>query len=393
MFTSTSNSSSNQDQKKLNLDQEKDLLIEDFPIHTMKKDLENVNNPEYMATIGATESNFAVTGKIEKNHQEKEQALNDKQRTSPFLSQEGKTQINQVQREEKIETNNPTIDSTKIKINHLSEPALQKNTSSSSSSSWSKIMTVSIIIFAVLSAAFGGYYFWTTRQQEASPQVPVNIPVDVPIAPSQPVVTSLSTDKPNYLNIDIAATDQAKIKETIANYAQKVLDLKATTPVEFIITDSQNNPIGFSAFANASGVALSNDIMTNLDDKFSLFIYSDAEKPHVGLSIISKDIAGTKLKSALTKSEKTIQNSLTPIFLTSDYTIKNAPFATSFYNGAEIRYSNITSPEELSTDYTIFQDKLLIGTTKMTLRSIIDHYVSLEPTPISTPTNDKTTQK
>jgi hypothetical protein len=254
-------------------------------------------------------------------------------------------------------------------------------------------MTVSIIIFAVLSAAFGGYYFWTTRQQEASPQVPVNIPVDVPIAPSQPVVTSLSTDKPNYLNIDIAATDQAKIKETIANYAQKVLDLKATTPVEFIITDSQNNPIGFSAFANASGVALSNDIMTNLDDKFSLFIYSDAEKPHVGLSIISKDIAGTKLKSALTKSEKTIQNSLTPIFLTSDYTIKNAPFATSFYNGAEIRYSNITSPEELSTDYTIFQDKLLIGTTKMTLRSIIDHYVSLEPTPISTPTNDKTTQK
>ena len=47
---------------------------------------------------------------------------------------------------------------------------------------------------------------------------------------------------------------------------------------------------------------------------------------------------------------------------------------------------NLILPEALSMDYTIFNKKLLIGTTKMTLRSIIDYELAVSAIPATTPT-------
>lgn len=257
---------------------------------------------------------------------------------------------------------------------------------------WGKLLMIILVILIVLVAAGGTYYYWLTNptnfqtlfrnilQKQSAPATTSNTPADnnLPAAtqPAQPVQT-FSLDKPNYLSIDTAAAPDG-IKSEINDYVQKVIAQNPSTPVEFLVTDSQNNPVGFDKFAALAGINLPSSVMTNLSTDFSLFIYVDGGKARLGLEIGSKDLISTNLKNSLANEESNLPKDLESIFLVSGYTISNAAFNTSYYSGAEIRYFNIISPEELSVDYTIFRNKLLIGTTKMTLRSIID-YVSNSP--------------
>lgn len=78
-----------------------------------------------------------------------------------------------------------------------------------------------------------------------------------------------------------------------------------------------------------------------------------------------------KLKESLLPAEKTLIKSLNPLFLFQEITFDNNPFSSSSYGESSIRYKNL-SPE-LSIDYSITNDKLAIGTSKMTLRAIIDY--------------------
>jgi hypothetical protein len=130
--------------------------------------------------------------------------------------------------------------------------------------------------------------------------------------------------------------------------------------------------------------------MNNLSDKFSLFLYNDSNNVRLGLAVDSKDTTEINLKKTLTQGEAALAKNIEPLFLPSEYTIANKAYNTSYYNGAEIRYLNIISPEDLSVDYTIFQDKWIIGTTKMTLRSIIDSYAATADVTNTTNTTDAT---
>lgn len=232
---------------------------------------------------------------------------------------------------------------------------------------------ITVLVIAII--AGGGYYFWITRQ--STPEVVVTPPVTDP-GPEptpEPVVAKFSIDKPNYLNIDDTSTPaRSNTKDLLAFYASQVSQSNITTPVEFMIVDSNNNPVIFQNFAKKLNLILSPALTANLDKGFSLFIYNDSSVTNLGLAIASKD--PTKLKNLMTIEEKTLAKNISPIFLTSDYTLTAKAFASSDYNSTAIRYINIISPEDLSVDYAIYNNKLVIGTTKMTLRSIID---SLKP--------------
>ena len=230
------------------------------------------------------------------------------------------------------------------------------------------MIVIAIIIFAVLAAGGYGYYFWITRQNSPEIQTPA---IQTPSAsPSE--VPLLSTDKPNYLNIDLENTDSAQIKEMLIKNAQDVSMLQANTLVEFIAVDQQNNPLNFQGFAQKAGINLPAEILAGLGTNFSVFVYNDNGKARLGIAIDSKDITEKTLQKNLLAKEPLLPKILEPLYLPTEYTIEDKTFATSYYGGAEIRYFNITSPEELSVDYTIFRNKLLIGTNKMTLRSMID---------------------
>lgn len=242
------------------------------------------------------------------------------------------------------------------------------------------IVNIVIAIFVILLIAGGAYYFWMNRQQKNTEIIENNpeysgetipTPEIKPVPEPEPVITFL-TDKPNYLTINSDSASKTDITTTLKTYADKVTASKITTPIEFIVVDKENNPISFTTFANNFGITLSTGVMKNISDTFTLFIYNDQDNIRFGLSIDSKNDA--LLKTALLKEEKNIIANITPLFMNVDFTgPTNILFTKAVYNNTEIHYINSTSPQALSVDYAIANKKLLIGTSKMTMRSVIDY--------------------
>jgi hypothetical protein len=321
-----------------------DQKMENVMIHTMKKDLENINNPEYFSnSVDKNERIEPATPTFSPGQPD------TKQRTSPFLSQN-------IRKEDTIRPISPP-DNGPVNVN-TTPPTPH------TPSSWGKLILLACVIFLLFAAAAGGYYFWMNKKSITV--VPENI-----VTP--PVQPTLALDKPNYLNIDATGTENINLVSTIDKYVQEVNNEKPSTPVEFLVVDNQNNPIPFKDFALKSNISLPDGVTNLLKDNFSLFIYIDEGKPRIGLAVDSNDLIGADLKKALTESEPDMISAMEPLYLTGPVALNNDLFNTSYYGGAEIRFKNIESPEVLSLDYTIFRDKLIIGTSKMTTRSIIDY--------------------
>lgn len=240
------------------------------------------------------------------------------------------------------------------------------------------------IIFILLIIGAGTYYFISTRQiapapaPEVIPEKPAENIVIIPEIKKDP---AFSVDKANYLILDIANLDKTQITEVFNKYAKSVKESEITMPVEFIIVDLQNNPVDFTTFATKTNLNLSANTLSNLAKNYSVFIFNDAGNLRMGLAI--DFINKTKLTAALQKEEMTLAKDLTPIFLATDYKFSTEAFGKSEYKGLSIRYQNIVSPESLSIDYALTDKQLVFGTTKMTLRSIIDKLIPTTTTAVS----------
>lgn len=238
------------------------------------------------------------------------------------------------------------------------------------SSGGKKIALAVVIILIVFLLGGGGYYFWAQRKN------PIGALQTLPAAQNPkppvkaPIIPNIAPDKPNYLSLDLNSSNGAILKNILNDYAAKVTQSKATVPVAFIVTDSQNNPITFQTFAEKFGLSLPQNLLAQLGPGFTLYMYNDSGNTRIGLAVAEKNDA--QLKAALFQAESSLLQAMEPLFLTSSYTLNNRPFENSSYNGAAIRFNNIISPIELSVDYTVYQNQWLVGTTKMTLRSIID---------------------
>jgi hypothetical protein len=331
----TSSPSENREEEKIKLSQE---IIENLPIFTMKSDLADANNPK--------SKNIPVSPSVEQARaQIKTPQAPEKQSSSPFLNQGASTANTTVEKRTAV----PVQQAKK-------EP------------NWEKLILAGIVCFLLLAFGAGGYYYWISKKNNQSEEI-----IETPPPIAQEETITFSIEKPNYLPIDIANSDSEKIKGLLSKYKDKVSASKALAPVEFIVTDSKNNPVNFATFASKLGINFSQDIISSLnaDDKFSLFIYNDKESTRLGLTITSAD--DYKLKKAIFQEEASITKEAEPLFLGISYDLGSKSFASSSYNGTEIRYINLSADSELSIDYTIFQNKLVIGTTKTTLRSIMDY--------------------
>ncbi|MFA6383669.1 MAG: hypothetical protein WCX17_04600 [Parcubacteria group bacterium] len=371
-----------QDQNK-NID---DQDIEHLPVHTMLKDLEFVDNPSAAKAEEELE-NVSIKKSVPPAN------LTVSQKSSPFLNPVPAAENRPAPQETEI-THDWTNRMDRIDISAQTPIPLKQEHSSKKLS-----MKPFIIIFSVLLVfiiAGGGYYFWSTRQQKApdvvidnTPEVVAPEPVPVP-APIPPVV--FSTDTSNYLSIDLTNTNKSALKETLLSYVDKVYTAKTVSPVEFVIVDQQNNPITFQDFSAKLEMTFSPALTASLGSTFSLFIYNDASVTRLGLAMDFKEQTDSKntsklqtdRKNLLSLEEKDLTKELSPIFIPGNYTLAPKIFSSSKYNGLDIRFLNIISPEDLSVDYAIFKDKLLIGTTKMTIRAIIDKIAPTTDSPIET---------
>ncbi len=383
MFQNKNNQTT--DASQANLSQEHDLPVKDLPVHTMKKDLEAIKHPE----LAKKNEDQEETARIQPINREK---LTEAQKGSPFLDFSAPKKSAPENTESRAETIKSDASDSRIQFvspapkpekpaaaDHKSpaqtfeKPIFDSEKSSPTKQhphhvNFGKVFAGVIAVLIVAIIAGGGYYFWLTRQ--STPEIVVIPPVTEPEPTPEPV-SKFSTDKPNELVVDTDATDSLTLKETLQNYAQDVANENIASPVEFTTIDAEGNSILFKDFAIISEITFSPALAANLSDTFSLFIYNDNAVTRLGLAIDSKD--PVKLKSLMALEEKTLAEKLSPLFLATEYTLPAKIFATSDYNGLAIRYMNIISPEDLSVDYAIYNDKLVIGTTKMTLRSITDY--------------------
>lgn len=351
-----------------------DLEIGAIPVHTMQQDLDEAKNPGAVRIKNPEREPAVRRNPINPDN------LNATQKSSPFLNPIPETETGKPEAA-KTEPINP--ESARVISSLESQPPLTpkkpletapKAPPPASRKPLFLLVATSLILILIAS---GGYYFWMTRQQETT-EVVEDIPLIEPTPEPAPEPTpepvrpeTFATDKPNYLNADLSNAET--IKNDLESYADKVTESGITTPVEFVVTDKQNNPILFSDFASKIGISFNKPLMDNLKETFSLFVYKDVNLTRFGLSIDSQD--ATNLKTIMAAEEKTLVKELEPIFLSSNYTLAIKSFNSSSYRNLAIRYINITSPEDLSIDYAVSSNhgKLLVGTTKMTLRSIIDY--------------------
>ena len=348
------------------LSQDKDAKIDTPPILTMNQDLAAIENPALARKEEELEKSLPV-------QQPAQQSLTEKQKTSPFLNSfsEARPATQAVAPQEDLSAPTmPRSENIPVRIDRA------KN-----SIDPTKILFIAGVALVILILGIGVYYFIATRSKTSevivdnsatistNDQTTQDTPTDT--VPEIPQATStLTPDKPNFLVLDSVIASPADMKTVIRSYLAKVSDTKISTAFEFIVTDQGNNPLKFSDFATEAGLKLSPETMLNLSSEFSLFIYNDGGEMRLGLAIKSANDA--KLKNALTKDESVLAGALQALFVPTDYTLGTNTFAASSYSNADIRYSNVPASKDLSIDYTIFQNHLLIGTSKMTVRVAID---------------------
>lgn len=332
--------------KEINIPSEKDFKLENIIIHTMTKDIQEQEHPSIQKQ--------PLTAPTIREHT---YSLNEKQKSSPFLSPELLNSQPPIQKA-------PTV--------AKETPVIAKEISIKQSNSFATTLITIVVI--VLIAGAGFYYFNIIRQTK----IVITEPVPEPIVPSPepiiPIEPKFFTTRPNYLSIDINNLTSVQIKELLNSYAEEVKIAELTAPAEFIITNLQNNPVDFTTFSQKIGVTLSKKVLTNLEPAFSLFIFNDAGNVRLGLAILT--VNDTALKSALLSEEPLLAKNLEAILLfNTNHKFLTSAFEEVNYNGTIIRYQNIVSPEELSVDYALSNGQLLIGTTKNTMHAIVDKIV------------------
>lgn len=386
-----------------NLSQDKDLKIEDIPIHTMAKDLKEIEHPSKPAV--QKESSEPVNPV----------KLTEKQKTSPFLNPNPEPKPAEAVAKISIETlktpSKPEAQPQKPKIETQpqiqaqpqpaqpqfkpqpiqqmpSKPAPQakpaqpetpkKNLDEKQKKNMAlKIVSAAVLILLVAIVGTGIYYYVSTRPTKTAGNEPSPAPKPSengnstnPNPSPEPAQPEFSATNPNYLPIDMTAATSDSIKQTLSDYANKVKFSNITTPVEFVVTDETNAPIDFDKFATLAGLTLPDGLLGTLDKSFSLFFFNDDSNMKIGLAINTLNQA--KSKTAMLAEEPNLAKALTPLLLASNYTLNNTPFGEATYKTSAVRYQNIISAKELSIDYTFYNGQLMIGTTQKTLEAMID---------------------
>lgn len=248
-----------------------------------------------------------------------------------------------------------------------------------------------VIIILLLVSAGGYYYFFVAGKQVAKPIVPENIAQKYPpkVAEDIPKELPYALDKANYLSINTEVVSPADIQKILLQVASRIKESSTTKPVEFLITDQNNNPIAFNRFAFLLKLEITPDILALIDETFSLYVYNDAGNVRLGLDLQLKD--QTVALSAIPKIESTLPYAFRALILDQNVNIAKAiPFKSNTYSprlrtisGQDktsdkqipLRYANIDVGYDWSMDYALTNNHWYIGMSKNTLRVLLDTLV------------------
>lgn len=180
-----------------------------------------------------------------------------------------------------------------------------------------------------------------------------------------------SLDKPNYLSINTELIAPADFQKTLIQAGDRIKAADVKEPIEFLITDQNNNPLAFSRFAFLLKIELDPQLLALAGESFSLYVFNDAGKARLGLSLSFAD--AQMAASILAKTEAGLPYALRTLILEPNVAVaKTLNFRSTAYNQFSIRFANIDSAQNLSLDYSLDNGKLFIGMSKNALRAILD---------------------
>ncbi|MFA5777638.1 MAG: hypothetical protein WC906_04315 [Parcubacteria group bacterium] len=331
-------------------------------IHTMQEDLDALSGifPKKEKSISPEEN------KAEKNAESGEKMANEKH-FNPFLDKQYPKQMQDkiekfVSKDDVSASNNEEKESDKLK-----EPS--RSASFAKKAIWIIVVVAMIIIFSI-----GGYYFWISGKFATNVSDKIQEKVVEKIEEDKVEIESVpkySVDKPNYLSINMKDQNYENFKNLVIKTSFELKNLGIDRPVEFIITDSENNPISFSQFNAIIKIALPGNLLENFSEKFSVFISNDSGISQIGLSV---DLSNEAKSSLLMKNEETkLLGELSPLLL-GNITLPEGRvlFKDNIYKGVDVRYFNLTENGSTAIDYAFVDNKLMFGTSKNSTWAIVD---------------------
>jgi hypothetical protein len=191
------------------------------------------------------------------------------------------------------------------------------------------------------------------------------------LPPPPPTPEKYSALSTNYLPMDFTTATPSEIQSAISTAAGEIKNSSSPLPYAFNVVDANNNPIDFPIFATAIGLKLPSSTLGLLGDNFLLYLYKDNDNTRLSLSVSLKG-SPTDVSAQILKTEKTLIDDSTPLFLNTAPEIKGTVFNNGSYKNNVIRYFNLNKGETLSLDYVIIGDQLVISTSKNTTHAVID---------------------
>lgn len=236
------------------------------------------------------------------------------------------------------------------------------------------VMIIFVTVFLIGAVIFGVYFFMEQRKKDVQEDVLQEdiLPVDDEAIVDVDDAEVYSTDLPNYFSFDVESeTSKSDIAREIDLISTNLRQSDIVEPISFIVTDQKDNPVSFHVFAISSGLAIPQEVMESLEEDFEIYAYNDTMKG-VRFGFVVDIKAVNLLQDTLKVKEPELSAGMGIL-------LKNAPssatpqiFKDSMYNGQAIRYANLDESEAYSIDYALVGQRLVVGTSKDTLRAILD---------------------
>ncbi|MEI6650610.1 MAG: hypothetical protein WCL23_04240 [Candidatus Moraniibacteriota bacterium] len=347
-------------------------------VHTMQDDLDELSG---LKPSAAAQIENEPT--LPRGGNEQSPFLSDSKPFPPIVS-EGRIEISD-RKSERPESDILSMQVEAAPKRPVAEPVLIINESASAEPtsrerSW-VLPIAGLGLLALVGGAAGYLYLFGGLANQ-------NPPVTEPVLPQpevvQPEVQPTNPESayvqgmPNYATIDIESPEKATpaaIKSQLAETDAAVLAAKPSFPVEFVIRDTSNNPIAFSRFAYLLGLKLPANTVAAFDEGFSIYFVTDGNTVRRILSVKVK--AGRDMMKLLLPNEKSLVPWFGPMIYGTEVT---TPAGVAFKNGTygtlSTRFVNIEVTGATSLDYTVFNDKLVVGSSKDSFRSVLGSLVS-----------------
>lgn len=225
-----------------------------------------------------------------------------------------------------------------------------------------------VVVLVVAAAGAGFYYYWFHIKSNSSATS------STPTAPSPPVASPAPTQSQNK-NLRNLVVDTSQGQTETKNAIQKFATDFSTSAsendlVEVKIIGKDNQPVGKKDFFSGVGVTVPDPVLMKLSEDYSLFARKEGDA--VKLGFIFKTVTSSGLMDEMKNWEPTLPADLTPLYVDQAPT-GTGTFSSSLYKNADIRYFNFSSPADASLDYSVISNFLVIGSSKDTMRAILDY--------------------